>query len=185
MAEREIIDFTDEQKKAILDWCRDLLRANLEGRVEPEGPDIEGDGGVFVTLKRAGELRGCIGVFDWSKPIKETIYRMAKAAAFADYRFKSVELPEVDSLEITVSVLSHPKKLNNIDDIVIGRDGLYLVHPKGRGVLLPVVAEEYGFKPQEFVENTCRKAGLPPNAYKDPEAELKVFMAPDFSSKDF
>jgi AmmeMemoRadiSam system protein A len=180
-----VLSFTEDEKKSIVGWCREILRANLEDRSEPEGPDVKGNGGVFVTLKKNGELRGCIGVFDWSRPVIETISRMTKAAAFADHRFDSVSLPEVDQLEITVSVLTPPKKLGSLDDVVIGRDGLYLVHPRGRGVLLPSVAVELGFDTQEFVENTCRKAGLPPTAYKDPDAELLVFTAPAFSTDDY
>ncbi|MDR2339293.1 MAG: AmmeMemoRadiSam system protein A [Deltaproteobacteria bacterium] len=183
--EKVALDFTKDEKMAILEWCRELLRATLEDKPEPEGPELKGNGGVFVTLKKDGDLRGCIGVFDWSRPVKETIARMTKAAAFADHRFNAVSLPEVDQLEIVVSVLTQPEKLEGIDKIVIGRDGLYLVHPKGRGVLLPSVAVEYGFAPLEFVENTCRKAGLPPSAYADPGAELMVFRAPAFSSQDF
>ena len=109
----------------------------------------------------------------------------AKAAAFADHRFRSVTLPEVDGLDITVSVLTQPERLSSIDDIVIGRDGLYIVHPRGNGVLLPSVAEEHGFSRQEFLECTCRKAGLPVTAYKDPECQVLVFTAPAFSSSDF
>jgi AmmeMemoRadiSam system protein A len=181
----EAPDFTEEEKRSIVEWCREILLASLQNRREPEGPALSGNGGVFVTLKKGKELRGCIGVFDWSRPVKEVISQMTKAAAFSDFRFDPVTLPEVDGLDITVSVLTEPEKLKSIDDIVIGRDGLYLVHPRGRGVLLPSVAEEYGFSPVEFAENTSRKAGLPPDAYKDPKAELMVFRAPAFSTSDF
>ncbi|MDR2198265.1 MAG: AmmeMemoRadiSam system protein A [Deltaproteobacteria bacterium] len=182
---KELVEFSQEEKKSILEWCREIIRSSLENKPEPEGPDLKGNGGVFVTLNKGGKLRGCIGVFDWSKPVKDTISRMAKAAAFSDHRFEPVTLPEVDELEIVVSVLSEPEKLDSIDDIVIGRDGLYLIHPRGRGVLLPVVAVEQGFTPHEFVLCTCRKAGLSYSAYLDPEAQLMVFRAPAFSTGDF
>jgi AmmeMemoRadiSam system protein A len=182
--DKEALGLTEGEKKAILGWCREIIRAHLGGLPRPEGPALAGNGGVFVTLKKGGALRGCIGVFDWSKPLKETIARMAEAAAFLDHRFDPVGPHEVDDLEISVSVLSQPEKLGSVDDIVIGRDGLYLIHPRGRGVLLPSVAVEYGFGPKEFAENTSRKAGLAPTAYLEPGAELLVFRAPSFSTRD-
>ncbi|MDR1165506.1 MAG: AmmeMemoRadiSam system protein A [Deltaproteobacteria bacterium] len=179
------VELTRESQKEILDWCLEILRASLTGKAPPPGPKVEGEGGVFVTLKKNGELRGCIGVFSWDRPLRETIERMTLAAAFNDHRFPPLTLPELDNLELTISVLTQPKPVANLQDIVIGRDGLYLLHPKSRGVLLPVVAEEYGFTPTQFAEQTSMKAGLPPKAYLDPGAELLVFTAPAFSTADF
>ncbi|MDR1314818.1 MAG: AMMECR1 family protein, partial [Deltaproteobacteria bacterium] len=85
----------------------------------------------------------------------------------------------------TVSVLTPPETLASLEQLVIGRDGLLLIHPKGKGVLLPVVAEEQGWGPKEFAEQTSRKAGLQRDAYLDPGATLLVFTAPAFSSSDF
>jgi AmmeMemoRadiSam system protein A len=173
-------------QKEILDWCREILRADLSGKPQPPGPDVPGKGGVFVTLKdRRGELRGCIGRFSWDQPIKKVIAEIARAAAFGDPRFPPLTAPELEGLGITVSVLTPPEPVGSLESVVIGRDGLYLLHPRGRGVLLPVVAEERGWDARTFAENTCRKAGLPAGAYKDPGAELLVFRAPAFSSSDF
>jgi AmmeMemoRadiSam system protein A len=135
-----------------------------------------------VTLKRKGRLRGCIGQFAFDGLLEKAIAEMVRAAAFRDPRFPPLGSSELADLEITVSVLTPPKPLKSLDDVVIGRDGLYLVHPHGRGVLLPVVAVEQGFSPEEFARQTSVKAGLHPEAYKDPGAELLVFTAPAFST---
>ncbi|MDR1035146.1 MAG: AmmeMemoRadiSam system protein A [Deltaproteobacteria bacterium] len=172
-------------QKEVLDWCREILRCALKSAPEPPGPDVPGLGGVFVTLKNSGGLRGCIGRFSWEMPLKSTIADLTRASAFEDYRFPPLTAPELADLEITVSVLSPPEPLDSLDSLVIGRDGLILLHPRGKGVLLPVVAEEYGWGPREFAEHTSRKAGLNPDAYLDPAAQLLVFRAPAFSTSDF
>ncbi|MDR3154182.1 MAG: AmmeMemoRadiSam system protein A [Deltaproteobacteria bacterium] len=171
-------------QKEVLGWCHEILRSALSGGKAPPGPDVPGNGGVFVTLKLHGELRGCIGRFSWDTPLKATIMEITRASAFEDHRFPPLTPPELDGLEITVSVLTRPEPLADLESLVIGRDGLYLVHPRGRGVLLPVVAEEHGWGPREFAEYTSRKAGLPPQAYLDPGAQLLVFRAPAFSTAD-
>jgi AmmeMemoRadiSam system protein A len=178
-------ELSRETRKSVLDWCFDLLKAKLTKSRAPKGPPLEGKGGVFVTLKRDGELRGCIGSFDWDSPLKDAISRMTLAAAFNDYRFSPLTLPEMEGLEITISVLSPLQPLMDLDELRIGRDGLFLFHPRGRGVLLPVVAEEHGWNAVEFAEYTSRKAGLHPEAYKDEGARLMSFRAPSFSSADF
>ena len=180
-------ELSRETQKSILDWCLALLKAKLSKAEPPEGPALAGKGAVFVTLKREGSLRGCIGSFNWDHHITEMISRMTLAAAFDDYRFSPLTLPELEGLEITVSVLPPLEQLplEKLPALSIGRDGLYLLPPRGRGVLLPVVAEEQGWGPVEFAEHTSRKAGLHRNAYKDDGAQLMVFRAPAFSTSDF
>ena len=179
------LDLPETLKDEILKWSREILASNLNCEPVPASPSgLEGRrGGVFVTLKRKGQLRGCIGRFDFASPLALAIKEMVQAAAFQDPRFPPLSKPELDDLEITVSVLTEPLPLESLDDLVIGRDGLYLLHPRGRGVLLPVVAEEEGWTPHQFACHTARKAGLPPEAWKDPEARLLVFTAPAFSSR--
>lgn len=178
-------DLSPETKKSLLDWSFAILEAKLKKKAPPAGPPVEGNGAVFVTLKRHGQLRGCVGRFNWDDPLKDTIASMTLAAAFDDYRFASLSIPELEGLDITISVLTPLEPLSDIKDLVIGRDGLFLLHPKGRGVLLPVVAEEQGWNAVEFAEHTSVKAGLHPEAYKDKGAELMVFRAPAFSTEDF
>ncbi|MDR1577595.1 MAG: AmmeMemoRadiSam system protein A [Deltaproteobacteria bacterium] len=173
-----------ELKKEILAWCREILAAKLNKKDIPPPPKDLGDrqGGVFVTLKKEQRLRGCIGRFVFDDLLETAISEMVLAAAFKDYRFTPLKKSELPDLDITVSILSPPEPLKSLADLVIGRDGLYLIHPKGRGVLLPVVAADYGFSPEEFARQTSIKAGLSPDAYKDPEAKLMVFTAPAFST---
>jgi AmmeMemoRadiSam system protein A len=179
----EPAELTESKKRDILRWCRDVLRAKLENSPKTPEPSLEGRrGGVFVTLKLGGRLRGCVGRFDFQAPLRDSIYEMILAAAFQDPRFPPLKRSELDDLEITVSVLTEPKPLKNLDELVIGRDGLYLLHPKGRGVLLPVVAVDQGWTAEEFARGTSVKAGLPPEAYKDADASLLVFTAPAFST---
>jgi AmmeMemoRadiSam system protein A len=174
---------SSELKKQILAWCQGLLAAKLDNTEPPPSPPLEDRrGGVFVTLKRQGSLRGCIGQFSFEGLLEEAISEMVLAAAFRDPRFPPLTKSELEGLDITVSVLTPPVPLKSLADLVIGRDGLYLLHPRGRGVLLPVVAVEHSFMPEEFARQTSRKAGLGPEAYKDPGAELKVFTAPAFST---
>jgi AmmeMemoRadiSam system protein A len=171
-------------KKEILAWARSILENRLDGGKNlPKGPDLQGlKGGVFVTLKRRGELRGCIGRFNFSEPLADSIAEMTLAAAFQDPRFPPLAKAELGDLDLTISVLTEPKPLVSLDDVVIGRDGLYLLHPRGRGVLLPSVATEYGWSPLQFAQNTSYKAGLRRDAWQDPEAQLMVFTAPAFST---
>ncbi|MDR1677006.1 MAG: AmmeMemoRadiSam system protein A [Deltaproteobacteria bacterium] len=184
--EQETIDsngLSESLKKEILLWSRDILDCRLQDRPLPKGPNLNGlRGGVFVTLKKKGKLRGCIGRFDFSPPLAESIKEMVQAAAFQDPRFPPLDQSELAALDITISVLSEPKPLSSLDDLVIGRDGLYLIHPRGRGVLLPVVAVEQGWSALEFANHTAIKAGLPSNAWHHPETQLMVFTAPAFST---
>ncbi|MDR2141408.1 MAG: AmmeMemoRadiSam system protein A [Deltaproteobacteria bacterium] len=172
-----------ELEKQVLSWCQALLKATLFQEPSPPAPPLAGRrGGVFVTLKRQGRLRGCIGQFVFDDYLEKTIKEMVLAAAFRDPRFPPLAKHELADLDITVSILTPPQPLKSLNDLVIGRDGLYLLHPHGRGVLLPVVAVEQGFNPEQFARQTSMKAGLHPEAYKDQGAELLVFTAPAFST---
>ena len=181
----EVLELSDALKNEILSWSRQILAARLDDKSAPKPPaGLDGlKGGVFVTLTKRGNLRGCIGRFDFTFPLAEAIEEMVIAAAFQDPRFPPVSKRELGDLVFTISVLTEPQPLANIDDVVIGRDGLFLLHPKGRGVLLPVVAEERGWTPLEFARNTAVKAGLHPEAWRDPGARLLVFTAPAFTSQ--
>jgi AmmeMemoRadiSam system protein A len=105
---------------------------------------------------------------------------MAQAAALEDPRFPLVTEKELPDLEIEISVLTPLEKIKDFDDIVIGRDGLYIIKGRYRGLLLPQVAAEYGWTVEEFLEQTCRKAGLPSNAYKEKDTEIYKFSAEVF-----
>jgi uncharacterized protein (TIGR00296 family) len=105
---------------------------------------------------------------------------MAVAAALDDPRFKPVTAEEVPDLDIDISVLTPLVRVKDLDDIVIGRDGLIIKKGYAQGLLLPQVAAEYGWTVEEFLEQTCHKAGLPGDAYKSDDAEIYKFSAQVF-----
>lgn len=139
--------------------------------------------GAFVTLTIGGRLRGCIGTFVADDPLYRTIARMATEAAFSDPRFSPVGKHELDSLDIEISVLTPMKRIYDPQAVEVGRDGLYIRQGMFSGVLLPQVPVEYGWDRAKFLEQTCLKAGLPPDAWKSGRAELYTFQAEIFGKE--
>ena len=175
---------TGHEKQALLEWARhsvhNALSPESTKQAVPELPIFQDRRGAFVTLKRGGRLRGCIGTFRPSGPLYETISDMALAAALHDPRFPAVTLEELDRLEFEISVLSPLKKVDDVSKIEVGRHGLFVSHGMNSGVLLPQVAVEYGWDRERFLEETCAKAGLHAAAWKD-GAEIETFEAEVFS----
>jgi AmmeMemoRadiSam system protein A len=136
--------------------------------------------GAFVTLKKHGELRGCIGHIIGDRPLAETVATMAVAAAFEDPRFPPVKEEELKDLDIEISVLTPLRRINNVEEIQVGLHGIILQQGGHSGLLLPQVATEYGWDRNTFLEYTCRKAGLPPDAWKDERTTIHVFSADVF-----
>src|SRR5258708_9189227 len=135
--------------------------------------------GAFVTLYRAGKLRGCVGQVDSVGPLAEVVARSAINAALHDPRFAPVAPEEVATLEIEISVLS-PLEPIAPESIVAGRHGLMVVHKEFKAVLLPQVATERGWSGQRLLEETCEKAGLAPNAWRDPDTQVLAFTVDQF-----
>ncbi|HEV8047284.1 MAG TPA: AmmeMemoRadiSam system protein A [Candidatus Acidoferrum sp.] len=136
--------------------------------------------GVFVTLHRLGRLRGCIGVVDAFEPLGESIARCAANAALHDPRFSPVRADELPELEIELSLLS-PLEPILPEKIEIGKHGLLISQGSKRGLLLPQVAVEHKFGRDQFLEETCRKAGLNANAWQEPETQILGFTCEVFS----
>jgi AmmeMemoRadiSam system protein A len=136
--------------------------------------------GAFVTLYRGGKLRGCVGQVENRGPLAEAVARAAIDSALHDPRFPPVRVEEVASLEIEISVLSHLEPVAP-DAIVVGRHGLLVVRPPFRGLLLPQVAAERRWSGQRLLEETCAKAGLPRDAWRDPTTQVSAFTAEVFS----
>lgn len=141
----------------------------------PIPKSCEASFGAFVTLKKAGSLRGCIGSFHASGTLHATVCAMARAAAFDDPRFEPVEEAELAGLDIEITVLSPMRGTDSMDEIEVGRHGLYIVFGGRSGVLLPQVAVEYGWDRDEFLAHTCRKAGIPPGSWMRPECSVYLF----------
>ncbi len=122
--------------------------------------------GVFVTLKVNENLRGCIGRLDHEWPVWRKVPELARAAAFEDNRFEPLSPNEMEKLDIEVTLLDEPVDVNDLSEVVIGRDGLIVEKGYRRGLLLPQVATEYGWNVEEFLSHTCLKAGLDANEWK-------------------
>ena len=140
-------------------------------------------GGAFVTLRIDGELRGCIGYIEYDGPVRVVVEEVAHKAAFGDPRFNPLDPAELDRVNIEISVLTPMRRITRAEEIRIGRDGLVIEHRGHRGLLLPQVATEYDWTVEQFLENTCRKAGLPATAWRDPHAALYAFSAEVFCEK--
>lgn len=176
--------FSESQKRDLLNFARAVIRNKLDGSayLEPQESIFQEKRGIFVSLHKDSQLRGCIGYIFPYKNLLESTREMAIAAAFRDPRFSPLSLQEFAGIEIEISILSELQPVKSIEDIEIGRDGLYLEHPDGSGLLLPQVATEYRWSVGEFLIHLCYKAGLQKGAYKYPEAMLYRFSADVFST---
>jgi len=173
---------TDEEKQYLLDVARHALEEEVRGTAGAppapvDSPALQQTLGAFVTLTSGGDLRGCLGLLSTNLPLPDTIDMMARRAATEDPRFPPVSADEVGGLAIEISILSPFHAISSSDDVVIGRDGLLVQRGMHRGLLLPQVAVKYRFSPEEFLEETCLKAGLPRRTWKDPGTELFSFTA--------
>ena len=141
---------------------------------------LEEHRGAFVTLKKGGQLRGCVGCLVGRMPLCETVQKMAVHAATLDPRFPPLSLHELPSIEIEISVLSLLKRVERIEDIVVGTHGLVLVYGNRSGVLLPQVAVENGWDRKALLEGVSWKAGLPKDTWKSPDSRIFIFTAEVF-----
>jgi len=140
--------------------------------------------GAFVTIKENGQLRGCIGYIQAVKPLYETVKDVAKSAAVNDYRFNPVTKDELDKLDLEISILTPLKKIKDISEIEVGKHGLYMKKGFNSGLLLPQVATEYNWDKETFLKETCRKAGLSQDAWKDKSTEIYTFSAEVFGEEN-
>ncbi|MFZ5586056.1 MAG: AmmeMemoRadiSam system protein A [Thermodesulfobacteriota bacterium] len=177
-----------EEMRRLLAVARETISQLVQGRPPAAQPaDLEGlqfRRGAFVTLHRRGQLRGCIGNFVSDEPLVCTVQSMAVAAASQDPRFPPVRAMEMDEIDLEISVLSPLKPIQDVDEIEVGRHGIYIVSPRGRGVLLPQVATEYGWDRDTFLDHTCMKAGLRPGCWREPDVKILIFSAQVFGEKD-
>lgn len=148
-------------------------------------PELNKQYGVFVTLKKGGELRGCIGQLASSDPVWKTVREQTIASASEDNRFPKVTISELSQITIELSILSPLKKIHAIEEIQLGKHGVLITKGLQSGVFLPQVAEETGWDRDTFLSNLCyQKAGLPPDCYKDPETEIYLFTVQKFEELD-
>jgi uncharacterized protein len=179
------VKLTESEKEHLLNMAKAAVKMRLGGDDLPEFatddiPVLKEKRGAFVTLKKKGQLRGCIGYIHALKPLGQTIDEMARAAAFSDPRFPPVTPDELPDLSFEISVLTPLKKIEDIEEIKVGIHGLYIVLGGRSGLLLPQVATEYGWDRKTFLEHTCYKAGLSPQAWQDKDAKIYIFSADIF-----
>ena len=180
---------SEQQRRQLLTLARETIARVLDGRA----PDLSGAGidetlrkpsGAFVTLTtHDDELRGCIGSIAPVAPLFEAVVKNAMNAAFRDPRFYPLRPGELDGVKIEISVMGPIERVTNIDDIVVGRDGLIITRGMNAGLLLPQVATDYGWDRDTFLRQTCVKAGLPPDAWKSPDAKIEKFSAEVFGEE--
>jgi AmmeMemoRadiSam system protein A len=174
-----------EQGK-LLRRVRAAMEAAVRGEAAAEFPDAEltehlrAPHGVFVTLKKSGELRGCIGKMDFERPLWSNALTAAVASALEDPRFPPVTVPELGEITIEVSILNRPEDLPRPEMFDVARHGIIVEKGWRHGLFLPKVAVEQGWDATKTLEMVCWKAGLPADAWRDPSARLQVFTAFDF-----
>lgn len=176
----------EKERQHLLSRARHTIERVVGGRSgasidDSDAPEI--DAGAFVSLHKKGSLRGCIGTFDTTSPIVKQVEEMAVAAATRDPRFSPVSESELDDLDIEISVLTPAREIEDIDEIHVGSHGLIISRGFQKGVLLPQVATEYGWDRETFLRHTCRKAGLPEDAWKDPNTKIELFTAEVFGEE--
>lgn len=179
---------TDQQRRRLLQVARQSLRAAVGAGPVPDlrtdDPDLRRIQGAFVTLRKQGDLRGCIGHIEGQLPLIETVAEMAQAAALHDPRFPPVTAREEPELDIEISVMSPLRAVDKVEDIQVGKHGLVVSCGPRRGLLLPQVATEWGWDRDTFLSHTCLKAGLPADAWRRPDVRIECFEAEVFGEGD-
>lgn len=181
LGEEKAMDISAADQEVLFRVARESLEAHLKGEKaalpQATSQTLSQPSGVFVTLHRGGRLRGCIGYLEAMKPLLAAVQEMAVAAAFQDPRFPPLRQDELADLDVEISVLSPMFQIKHIEEIQVGRDGIYLERDPCRGLLLPQVATEYGWDRTTFLKQTCVKSGLPPDAWEDPATRIFIFSA--------
>lgn len=161
---------TDAQKEALLRVARESIGSHLEKAVPvlPAALELPHASGVFVTITCGGELRGCLGVLAMHGTLAEEVARCARDSATIDPRFPPMQARELVEASLEISVLGPLEEIDPLDEsaIVVGRHGLVVEDGRRRGLLLPQVAVEWGWTREPFLRQTCRKAGLPDDAWR-------------------
>jgi len=157
---------SEADRQRLLRIARDALTGHLTGAVPAATPiQTSAVAGVFVTLHKEGELRGCIGCVDAHEPLAHVVPRYAVAAGTADPRFPALTIAELSLIVIELSILGPLEPVASVEEIEVGRHGLVVEADGQRGLLLPQVATEWRWDRHTFVAQTCRKAGLPLDAW--------------------
>jgi AmmeMemoRadiSam system protein A len=178
----------EREKQLLLQIARSALALGVANkpplRDAPSEVFLQQPAGAFVTLHRRGRLRGCVGQLPGRDSLAAVVAHCACAAALDDSRFEPVTSAELSEIDIEVSVLSPPEDAK-LEAIEPGKHGLLVSRGMQRGVLLPQVASQFKWGAQRFLEETCVKAGLDRDAWKDPGTRVQAFTAEVFSEAGF
>ncbi len=184
----ENVMLTEEQKKKLLKIARDAMETYIKTgnrlEVKEDDPVLNREMGAFVTIHKDGELRGCIGNIIGRGPLYLTVRDMAIQSSTSDPRFPSVTESELKDIDIEISALSELKRIEDPEEIILGKHGVLVRKDLRSGVFLPQVATESGWSKEEFMSALCaHKAGLPPDAWKKGDVEIYVFTAEVFKEE--
>lgn len=178
-----------QQRLQLLRIARESIEAVLDGRRPQLNPgqydeDLRRPAGAFVSLHtRQGDLRGCIGSIQPVAPLCQAVASSAINAAFRDPRFRPLRKEELPEIDLEISVMGPIEPVSNVEEIVVGRDGLIVRRGGSSGLLLPQVATDCAWDRDSFLNHTCMKAGLPPESWRSPECLLERFSAEVFSEQ--
>ncbi len=188
MSQPVMFQLTESDQQLLLQIARNSVQAYLAGE-PPRLPEISSAPlmepyGIFVSLHKGHELRGCIGNIHPGRPLYQSAAECAIAAAVTDPRFMPLTAPELRTVEFEISVLSPIEPVQDIAEIEVGKHGLIISKGNSRGLLLPQVATTYGWDRERFLRETCTKAGLQPHDWKE-GAVIHRFGALVFSEHQF
>ena len=173
---------TEEEKTYLHGIARSAIAQKLHGK-NLEFPPLPSGGiagaelGAFVTLTLHGSLRGCIGRLLGNGPLYKTVAAMARAAAFEDPRFPPLKAEEFPEITTEISIMGPISPCPDVQAVIVGRHGLIARQGNRQGLLLPQVPVEWGWDRETFLARTCNKAGLPPDAWKNPDCKILWFEA--------
>jgi hypothetical protein len=175
-------EYSEEEAKKLLKLARQSIEEEFTDKKPEnlEGKKFEEKRGVFITLHKKEQLRGCIGFPYPVLPLSEAVIKAAKSAAFSDPRFMPLQKEELQDVKIEISVLSVPEECK-AEDVEISRDGLMCEYRGYSGLLLPQVATEHNMDRHEFIGAVCEKAGLPRDVWKKEGFKLFKFQCQIFS----
>ncbi len=188
---KEENNLSTEERRTLLQIARQSIAGFLKNKKVPEFkvtfPRLTQPQGVFVTLRKNGELRGCIGrIIEEKTPLYQLVSQMAIAAAVEDHRFQPTDLAEIKDIDIEISVLSPLKKIKNpLKEIEVGKHGVVIQQGSRSGVFLPQVATENNWNLEEYMGQLCiQKAGLDWDEWKNGRVNIYVFTAKIFTEKN-
>ncbi len=183
------MELSVDDKKALLRLARESIECAVKDNALPTTnlpeQNLITPCGAFVTIRVHGDLRGCFGYVNAYYPLAQSVQEVGVKSALEDPRFEHVGPEELEAMEIEISVLDTPVKVDRIEEIEIGVHGLIMETRVHRGLLLPSVATEYGWDRELLLNHTAIKAGLPPDAWKNKNVTIFKFKAEKFSESDF